>query len=229
MAIVKKYHSQIVKIDNPLQDIYVVEIRSLDRPYRYKPGQFLHITLDEYDPSMPWPESRCFSMRSNDAEETIKITYAVKGKYTIRMAQELCSGKNVYLKLPYGDLFSRPHSYEKCVFIAGGTGIVPYCSLFTSAQFCDYINPRLYFGIRNRNYNIYESELHKARENNGDLEVQLSYEDEQGMLDIDAIFSANGDNSNYYLSGPPLMIKSFRKRLLEQNVPEVNIITDDWE
>jgi len=31
---------------------------------RFRPGQFLHLALDPYDPSQHWPESRVFSIAS---------------------------------------------------------------------------------------------------------------------------------------------------------------------
>ena len=86
-----------------------MEFKSLGR-YKYYPGQFLHLAIDhEYDGSGQWPESRCFSMQSNPDEKTIKITYAVKGRFTKQMEEKLKIGSEVWLKLPYGDLFTQPH------------------------------------------------------------------------------------------------------------------------
>jgi NAD(P)H-flavin reductase len=82
----KKYKSKIIAISNPFSGIYTLEIKSLGRPYKYLPGQFLHLALDDdYDGIGQWPDSRCFSMQSNPNEETIKITYAVKGAFTKEM------------------------------------------------------------------------------------------------------------------------------------------------
>lgn len=39
----------------------------------------------------------------------------------------------------------------------------------------------------------------------------------------------NGNSATYFISGPPFMIKSFKKFLLEKNVQESKVITDDWE
>ena len=82
----KKYKSAITSIKNPFTGIYTLEFESLGRSFKFLPGQFLHIALDEdYDGTGQWPESRCFSMQSNPDEETIKITYAVKGSFTQEM------------------------------------------------------------------------------------------------------------------------------------------------
>ena len=67
MAIVKKYLAEVVHIENKVEGTYTVEFKSLSGPFKYLSGQFLHLALDEYDPSSGWPESRCFSMQSSPA------------------------------------------------------------------------------------------------------------------------------------------------------------------
>ena len=50
-----------------------------------------------------------------------------------------------------------------------------------------------------------------------------------GVIDIEEIFQKNGVDSNYFISGPPTMIKIFKNALIENGVPNGNILTDDWE
>lgn len=225
--IIKKYKAKVEKIENPIEDIFSLTFSS-DEKFKYLPGQFLHLALDDYDGIGQWPDSRCFSMQSNPDEELLKITYAVKGKFTNRMKNELHEGKEIWLKLPYGDIFQRGHNKNNCVFIAGGTGITPFLSLFNSDEFCSYINPKIYLGFRSKEYNIYEKELSEIC-NNSSICMKLFYQDVDGILDIKSIFEENGLYSTYFISGPPIMIKHFKKYLIESGVYENRIITDDWE
>lgn len=227
--IVKKYRSEVVSVENPVADIRTVTLRPLEKAYKYNPGQFLHLALDEYDPARPWPESRCFSMQSSPEQETIKITFAAKGKFTARMALELAPGKVIHVKLPYGDLFSAEHEKRGAVFIAGGTGITPFLSLFTSLAFAAYGGPKLYFGVRNPAHHLYAADLEKAKAVNSSFHVKLMNEEKDGRLDIRKIFKENGPSSVYFISGPPVMIKNFKACLAEKGVPAGNIRTDDWE
>lgn len=224
----KKYKSTVVSIINPFEGIYTIEFVPEHGKFKYAPGQFLHIALDtDYDGSSQWPESRCFSMQSNPNEETIRITYAVKGDFTKQMEQTLKVGSEVWLKLPYGDLFTQPHNKTNTVFIAGGTGITPFLSLFTHEFFNEYINPKIYLGFRSKDFNIYDDEL--SRSCNSSQFVKLFYENSDGLIDIELIHKENEINSNYFISGPPLMIKSFKQSLQAKGVPSSHILTDDWE
>lgn len=228
----KKYLSKIVSIVNPYKGIYTVEFKSLAGKFKYLPGQFLHIALDQdYDGSNQWPDSRCFSMQSNPNEDTIRITYTVKGVFTKQMEQSLKIGSEVWLKLPYGDLFQQPHSKENTVFIAGGTGITPFLSLFTHESFKEYVNPHIYFGFRSKEYNIYDDELKSVKRRISNVKPCLTifYQDREGVIDINHIFSENSTSSDYFISGPPEMIKLFRQTLIKKGVPENKIFTDDWE
>lgn len=239
----KKYRSIIVSINNPFTAIYTLEFKSLGSKYKYHPGQFLHIAIDaDYDGTSQWPDSRCFSMQSNPNEETIRITYAVKGEFTRQMEEQLKGGSEVWLKLPYGDLFTQPHNKINTVFIAGGTGITPFLSLFTHESFIEYINPKIYLGFRSKEHHIYHDELNRmnqireirknscnSEECNSSQFVKSYNEDTDGIIDISQIFLDNGTSSNYFISGPPAMIKAFKQILIDKGVPANNVLTDDWE
>lgn len=226
--LVKKYKSTVISLKNPIDGIYTVVLKPLEGRYKYSPGQFLHLALDtDYDSTGHWPESRCFSMQSNPDDETIKITYAVKGRFTNQMEQQLKVGSEVWLKLPYGDLFTQPHNKTNTVFIAGGTGITPFLSLFTHKSFVEYTNPKIYLGFRSIEHNLYKTELSRSC-NSSQLE-KLFYEDDEGQLDIQNIFNENGKTSDYFISGPPIMINAFKHVLITKGVLHSQIKTDKWE
>lgn len=229
MAIVKKYKATIVDVENKIEGVYTLSFSS-ERGFKYSPGQFLHLAIDtDYDGSGQWPESRCFSLQSSPADEYAKITYAVKGEFTRQMEQVIRVGAEVWLKLPYGELFDQEHHKSKTVFISGGTGITPYLSLFTDASFATYNRPVLYSGFRTADFNLYTKELDRAAQINPNLKFCPVYQDVDGILDIERIYNENGSDASYFISGPPVMIKLFKQALLQKGVPALNILTDDWE
>jgi ferredoxin-NADP reductase len=229
MPLIKKYITIVQDIEHPLPDVYVITLQAQEGRFRYKPGQFIHLALDPYDPSAQWPESRCFSIQTNPDENCLKITYSVKGRFTQRMAGELCIGKKIWIKLPYGELFSSIRPELPCVFIAGGTGVTPYLSLFTGGEFERFKTPVLYFGARSEEYNIYTKEFDKACTINPSFKIYTRYEDAAGFLDIEHIMQKQSIGDNFYISGPPDMIKSFRQYLIKIGMPENSVYTDEWK
>jgi predicted ferric reductase len=230
MAVVKKYLTEVVNIENKVEGIYTLELKSHSGPFKYMPGQFLHLALDEFDPSIGWPESRCFSMRSSPREEHIRITYAIKGAFTTRMSKEIILGTKVTLKLPYGDLFTQDHCKENTTFIAGGTGITPFLSLFTHQFFSNYRKPKLYAGFRNIGMNFYLLEFEKACQINPEFKLKVIYQDTDGILNIEKIYQEEKKAcSSFFISGPPGMINYFRTFLLGQGISGSQVKTDEWE
>ena len=55
------------------------------------------------------------------------------------------------------------------------------------------------------------------------------YEDKDGVIDIQKIYKENEAESNYFISGPPAMIKAFKNSLLHLGVLAEDVLTDDWE
>lgn len=228
--IVKKYKATIEKIESVIEGVYTLTFLSNGRKFQYVPGQFLHIAIDsEYDGSGQWPDSRCFSIQTSPEEEYLKITYAVKGDFTEKMEEVLKEGGEVWLKLPYGELFELGHDTNNTVFISGGTGITPYLSLFTDSSFVDYQNPVLYAGYKNKDFNIYTKELNKASIINSKFKINNVYENEVGMLNIEKIYKENGNTPSYFISGPPIMINLFKQKLIAFGVADSNLYTDEWE
>jgi NAD(P)H-flavin reductase len=99
----QRIRCQVEAIATHGEHIYTVDLRPERRVPAFRAGQFLHLALDEHDPSGFWPESRVFSIASAPAQrERLQIAYSVQGRFTARMEIELAVGKSVWVKLPYG-------------------------------------------------------------------------------------------------------------------------------
>jgi ferredoxin-NADP reductase len=150
----QKLRCRIQKITDHGDHVYTVDLAP-ERPLpRFKPGQFLHLTLDDYDPSGFWPESRVFSIASSPAQRNdLRISYSVKGRYTARMENELQEGRWVWVKLPYGDFVIRDAG--NVALLAGGTGITAFIAFLENLMSEHPSMVYLVYGARNRNLLIY--------------------------------------------------------------------------
>jgi ferredoxin-NADP reductase len=207
----------------------------------FRPGQFLHLALDAWDPSAHWPESRVFSIASSPLQRArLRITVSRQGAFTTRMFEELEVDSSVWLKLPYGAFSPDPTRPGRVVLLAGGSGITPFVS------FLEWVQERhpkaaidLHYGARSPNLLIYREQVTQSGLAN--LRVRCYAEEipeEQsgegvvlGSLSAHAAWEALPDPraAHFYLSGPKAMIDTFRRDLLALGARPEAVLSDDWE
>jgi ferredoxin-NADP reductase len=217
--------------------VYTLDLQP-ERPVpRFRPGQFLHLALDAYEPTGFWPESRVFSIASSPRQrERVRITYAVHGPFTSRMETEARAGRTVWIKLPYGDFVVR----EDCdvALFAGGTGVTAFTA------FLENLTPAsrpvtLAYGARSRDLLIYRDAIEACMRRSPLLDVLYFAEREQpddpavqgGRISVAAVWGrlAQPLDSHYYLSGPPPMLRAVGDDLLSRGVPPAAVHIDAWE
>ncbi len=208
---------------------------------RFKPGQFLHLALDEYDPSFAWPESRVFSIASSPTRrDRLELTFVVKGQFTQRMMDELQIDKTVWLKLPYGEFTFDSDADQPAVFIAGGTGITPFLSYLQWAVDKKVRRPlQLFYGARTPRDLLFKDRLDHWTSVLPNLSMSYFVEKDarkiagarDGRLDGSFIWQKGqaGTTPDFYLSGPPAMIETLQAQLMQKNVPDEKIHVDEWE
>ncbi|MBD3374882.1 hypothetical protein GF406_07610 [candidate division KSB1 bacterium] len=238
MAIVTKIPARISQVHRHSQTHCSLVLEPQRCP-RFKPGQFLHLALDEYDPSFAWPESRVFSIASSPTRrDQLELTFVVKGPFTQRMMQEIQVGDTVWLKLPYGEFtFDSGHP---AVFIGGGTGITPFLSYLQWAA--DKKVDRLIwlcYGVKTPQDLLFKDRLDNWQDLLPNLSVFYFVEQEpeglsgvhRGRLDVSAIWPRVQTNPapEFYLSGPPAMIDTLSAQLVQKGVQTEKIHIDEWE
>jgi NAD(P)H-flavin reductase len=236
-----KVLSTVRKVRSFGEGVYQVDFSLPSRFTKYLPGQFLHLTLDEFDPTTGyWPESRVFSIASEPRQETVTIVYSVKGRYTKRMEQELSPGKEVWLKLPYGDfvISNQLLAEGPVALIAGGTGVSPYWP-FLKGQAEREGAVHLFYGIRKAGHLLFAEDL-KSLIDKPWFHLHLMVEEgtvdgfpaESGRLSIAKVEQEMGRRfatTNFFLSGPPTMIRKFKDDLAVRGMENNRIHIDEWE
>ena len=216
---------------------------SLPKRYtKFSPGQFAHLTLDKFDPTMGyWPDSRVFSIASEPNKDELTFVYSIKGEYTKRMERELKEGNEFWLKLPYGDFTIEQENdlNSPIILVAGGTGISPFIPYLLNKNKSNSERVvKLFYGFRNQELFIFEKKLEEACTIMPNLELNYFSEEsilgrsvQLGVLNMEDIYGKTKGLTNpiYFLSGPPEMIVNFKKTLLEKNVSKDSIRVDAWE
>lgn len=223
-------------------DVFTLHLAPMQPVPPYLPGQFLHLSLDAYDPSSHWPESRVFSIATSPSRASeLRVTFAVKGAFTRRMATTLQEGDVVWLKLPYGDFVLLPDHQTEMILIAGGTGITPFVALleFLLDRNLD-VPVQLFYGARKNSLFLYRSLIDECASRLSRFRARYfveSAEDaralgaEHGRLSLDVIMEelADPQQVDYYLSGPPQMIQHFSAELAARGIAAPRIHVDAWD
>ena len=243
MSTPRKIRCTIEQVTDHGDRVYTVELTP-ERPLpSFHPGQFLHLALDEYDPSACWPESRVFSIASSPMErDRVRIVYSVKGVYTSRMEQELVVGRGVWVKLPYGEFVVE--GSRDAVLIAGGTGITAYQAFIEGLAPDHSRKVGLLYGARTpglllarkviesktrecpalKSIFFAESRRVEHASHTGDEGIQ------EGRVSLEALTGCGvGEDALYYLAGPPLMVSALKAGLEREGIAPGNIRVDAWE
>jgi NAD(P)H-flavin reductase len=239
MSVVVKSPCVVTYLKRITETLTVIELQPLKRLPKYKPGQFLHLTLDYYDPAKNWPESRVFSIANYDPEvKTLRIIYSVKGKYTKLMNDNLQENQQVWVKMPYGD-FTFNSITDNMIFIAGGTGITPFLSYLESIKYkIPDKNIWLFYGAKEKNCMVGEELIDNIVLVNPRFKVKkyLEYKSgneryEMGKLEADKILEElqSIGEADFYISGPPEMIQYFKQSIIDAGIKQEFIHIDACE
>ena len=230
MAVVRRIDCEVAALEAHGEHVYTVTMKPSAPLPRFKPGQFLHLALDEYQPGGFWPASRVFSIASSPLErDRLAITYAVKGAFTRRMEQELAVGRRVWVKLPYGEFVVDPHA--DAVLFAGGTGVTAFTAFLQSLQPSDDSRVLLCYGARTPDLFVYRSLAEERAQTVPALDCRLVCEQSDGPLAAADVWDHVSQLRDpvFYLSGPPQMLAALTMQLLDRGVSPEAIRTDAWE
>jgi len=239
MATPQKLRCQVRNVIAHGGQVYTLELVPDVLPVpRFKPGQFFHLALDSYDPSAFWPESRVFSIASSPRErDKMRFTYSVRGRYTARMEQEIVTGRRVWVKMPYGEFFidvSHP-----VVLFAGGTGITAFTAFLHDLIESPPHPVTVIYGARQKDLLVYRSVVDRCTQDLTGFHAFYFLEHLEhaapneipGQISIDSIWQHVPDplKSNFYISGPPAMLKGLSTQLRDMGVTGHCIHIDAWE
>jgi len=232
-----KFRCQVTEIQAHGEQVYSLFLKPEVPAPRFRPGQFLHLALDEYTPGDFWPDSRTFSIASAPAErQLLRITYAVKGKFTTRMAAELQAGSQVWVKMPYGE-FNVRTDQDVCL-LAGGTGVTAFTAFLAGLAATTPQQVHLFYGARRPELLIYRPLVQAAAQRCPGLQVhyfaEYDYDGtdcQPGRIEAETILGSVPEplSLTYYLAGPPGMIAALTTGLRQRGLPPGQIVADAWE
>jgi len=176
---------------------------------------------------------RMFSLSSAPQENRVTITTHWHGDNASNYKKalwDLQPGDNAKIRGPVGPMYLRDFSANN-ILIAGGIGITPFRSMLIEADLLsEDIHATLLYANKSAEEVIFKIELDKLSDKLKNLKVQYLYSPAMITESIikDSISDSKSENTNYYLSGPPEMIKTYKKLLKDIGISRKNIYSDPF-
>lgn len=195
-----------------------VHLISWKRSGKFIPGQVVKITAD---PAVP---PRIYSVCSGSDEVDIRVLFNIKedGLLTPKLAG-MVPGMKIWATKPYG---SFRDNKKPAWWIATGTGIAPFYSMFRSGI---SENKTLIHGVRFLNQFYFEDELEWAM---GNRYVRCCSREQACNVYPGRVTKYLEEirdlptHINYYLCGKALMVVEVRDLLISRGVPYENILSE---
>jgi len=195
----------------------------------WEPGMFLQLSLDKYDPSKPWPESRAFSFASYGEDEA-KILVRKEGEFTTRLFNELKENSEFYIRYSFGEfILSDPGDK---VFIAAGTGISVFLSFIDYAIKENIKDEIIIFHSIKNSKELITNYIGKKIPDNIKLITHITREKIENYpnerIQIEDILNKIDENKdyNFYICGSDKFVKRYESELMISK--KNNIYSESW-
>jgi ferredoxin--NADP+ reductase len=211
----KLFRIEVRAITKEAEGVFLV---SFDKKFDFKAGQVVALTTDLSIPP------RLYSIASGEDEIYIRILFNIvpEGVLTTQLSK-FKSGNHIYIGKPFGGFIG---TNEPAYWIAAGTGIAPFASMFYSDESQDKI---LIHGGRTLDSFYFENDFRKCF---GDNYIRCcSREKGNGVYEGRLTKYLNSKenfpkNYKYYLCGSSEMVVETRDILLSKEIPFENIIAE---
>jgi predicted ferric reductase len=225
-AVSKRHPLTVRSVSQETDDIWRLDFEG-DHP-DYAPGQFMFVRLQTKGRISA---SHPFTIASSPAREGLAICAKAVGDFTSGL-RETRPSDVAYVEMPYGVFSFVYHTADRLIFIAGGIGITPFLSMLR------YIRDRnlrkeiiLLWGNKTEKDIAFRSELDSMLSEMPSLKVvhilsrQGNWPGPKGRIDREMLKNHVEDlaRGDYFVCGPPSMMKDVRKALYSLGVPRRHI------
>lgn len=204
-----------------------------DKPsgFQFKAGQFIRLTLIDPPQTDAEGNGRTFTIASAPVEDDLIVATRLRDTAFKRVLRSMPVGTQVRLQGPFGALTLHEDAARPAVFLAGGIGITPFRSISLQAARAGLSHPLyLFYANRRPEDAAFLEELRKLEAENPNYrfigtmtkpeESSQAWSGERGHIKREMLSRFIDDLTApaYYTAGPPAMVDSMTKLLIEAGV-----------
>jgi len=187
----------------------------------YAPGQFIFIKFD----TDSFRESHPFSIVSAPSDKEVSIWVKSLGDYTNRI-REINIGTSAKVEGPYGKFIDWGGAPANMVWVAGGIGVAPFVSMAKSLPAGRRAD--LFYSYDNSDDEKVVAILTRIKKAN--VRIIPWNSKKMGYINAGCLVKYSGElkGKEFYICGPPPMMKSLRKQLSSSGVANNEIHTEEF-
>jgi predicted ferric reductase len=224
---VKRYRYAVAEVNKLTPTITELVLKPLGIPINYTPGQFAYVSMDS---SVVDNEAHPYSFTTANNGPYVRFTIKELGDDTAHVKQ-LNPGTKAYLEGPYGNFSLHNTKRMNQVWIAGGVGITPFLSMARSLSRRSKYKIKLFYAADNLEDAVFLKELLAIRQDIPDkFDITIVDKELSGFVDIETLrneIAELGDN-DYFICGPPQMMRALKKQLTEHGVDAGRIFSEEF-
>ncbi len=190
---------------------------------KFEPGQFVFMQFIKKGRIQA--QSHPFSMTSSPGEEKMGFGIKILGEYTDAL-KSVKKGDPVLVEGPYGRFSYSFFPNPKQIWIAGGIGVTPFVSLAKSLP--KGMEAILYYSVTEKSEAVYYKELSEVEKVNRNFKLVLWESKFRGRFSISEIEKFVNLKKEYFICGPPPMMKSLKSQLISIKIPQYKIHTEEF-
>lgn len=222
--LVRKLNYELVDI-SPLKDnVYELVLKPLGDQLKFSPGQFAFISFHQKGFSS---EAHPFSVVSHPNDGHLAFAAKALGDYTKNLGS-LKVGARADIEGPFGRFAKEVSQIREQIWIAGGIGITPFISMAQDLRPEQKVD--LYYTVKDQSETIYLEALQVISQKNPNFRVFRHISNSQGRLTAGMVAkqSANCQNCDIFLCGPPAMMYSMRAQFIALNIKNSKIHSEEF-
>lgn len=227
--VIRRYTYTVREVVTVAGNVVQIMMDPVKQAMSYQPGQFVFIRFRsrDHEVSREWHP---FSISSSPSDTGLQLSIKGLGDYTNKLGV-LQPGALADIEGAYGRFSYTNYSNREQIWIGGGIGITPFLSMMKDLP-DDGCHVDLYYAVKTESELIDWPLLYGTAKNKPKtLRVIPFIGDKQPQhLDVEFIEKTSGSlkGKDFYICGPPAMMKGLRTQLRAKGIPGTSIHSEEF-